>query len=52
MKARLEEENVNPRDIKMELAKEIVRLYHGEEASIKAEENFKIYSNKVIYQKI
>ncbi len=25
----------------MELAKEIVRLYHGEEVSIKAEENFK-----------
>ncbi|MBD5643435.1 tyrosine--tRNA ligase [Clostridium botulinum] len=41
MKARLEEENVNPRDIKMELAKEIVRLYHGEEASVKAEANFK-----------
>ncbi|ENK0839692.1 tyrosine--tRNA ligase [Clostridium sporogenes] len=41
IKARLEEEKVNPRDIKMELAKEIVRLYHGEETSIKAEENFK-----------
>ncbi|MDU1321089.1 MAG: tyrosine--tRNA ligase [Clostridium botulinum] len=41
IKAKLEEENVNPRDIKMELAKEIVRLYHGEEESIKAEENFK-----------
>lgn len=41
IKAKLEEENVNPRDIKMELAKEIVRLYHGEEVSIKAEENFK-----------
>ncbi|MCR1933412.1 tyrosine--tRNA ligase [Clostridium tepidum] len=41
IKAKLEEENVNPRDVKMELAKEIVRLYHGEEASIKAEENFK-----------
>ncbi|MDS1004377.1 tyrosine--tRNA ligase [Clostridium sporogenes] len=41
IKARLEKENVNPRDIKMELAKEIVRLYHGEESAIKAEENFK-----------
>ncbi|NFN88163.1 tyrosine--tRNA ligase [Clostridium sporogenes] len=41
IKEKLEEENVNPRDIKMELAKEIVRLYHGEESAIKAEENFK-----------
>ncbi|MGO5066765.1 MULTISPECIES: tyrosine--tRNA ligase [unclassified Clostridium] len=41
IKAKLEEENVNPRDVKMELAKEIVRLYHGEEAAIKAEKNFK-----------
>ncbi|MGO5073588.1 tyrosine--tRNA ligase [Clostridium sporogenes] len=41
IKAKLEEENINPRDVKMELAKEIVRLYHGEEVSIKAEENFK-----------
>ncbi|MHB8035154.1 tyrosine--tRNA ligase [Clostridium botulinum] len=41
IKARLEEENVNPRDIKMELAKEIVRLYHGKESSTKAEANFK-----------
>ncbi|KOR25511.1 tyrosine--tRNA ligase [Clostridium sp. L74] len=41
IKEKLEEENVNPRDIKMELAKELVRLYHGEESAIKAEENFK-----------
>ncbi|NFA60454.1 tyrosine--tRNA ligase [Clostridium sporogenes] len=41
IKEKLEEENVNPRDMKMELAKEIVRLYHGEEEAIKAEENFK-----------
>lgn len=32
---------INPRDIKMQLAKEIVRLYHGEEKSIEAEEYFK-----------
>lgn len=31
----------NPRDIKMELAKEITRLYHGEEATVKAEKHFK-----------
>lgn len=32
---------VNPRDLKMALAREIVRLYHGEEEAIKAEESFK-----------
>lgn len=31
----------NPRDIKMELAKEITRLYHSEEETQKAEEYFK-----------
>ena len=31
----------NPRDIKMELAREIVRLYHGEEAVQPAEDHFK-----------
>ena len=30
----------NPRDIKMSLAKEITRLYHGEEEAKKAEEYF------------
>lgn len=36
----------NPRDIKMELAFEIVRLYHGEEAALSAQERF-----KSVYQK-
>lgn len=31
----------NPRDIKMELAREITRLYHGQEAMVTAEEHFK-----------
>ena len=31
----------NPRDIKMELAKEITKLYHTEEEANKAEKNFK-----------
>jgi tyrosyl-tRNA synthetase len=31
---------VNPRDIKIRLAKEIVTIYHGREAADKAEENF------------
>ena len=38
----------NPRDIKMELAKEITTLYHSREEAEKAEENFKsAYQNKV-----
>lgn len=34
--------NVNPRDIKMRLAREITALYHGNEAASLAEEHFKI----------
>ncbi|WP_195237080.1 tyrosine--tRNA ligase [Romboutsia sp. 1001285H_161024_C4] len=37
----LKEDRKNPRDIKMALAKEIVRLYHGEEKANFAEERFK-----------
>lgn len=37
----LKEDRVNPRNVKMELAKEIVRLYHGEEKANFAEERFK-----------
>lgn len=40
IKQRLENEE-NPRDIKMELAKEITRLYHTENEAEKAEESFK-----------
>lgn len=40
VKARLEA-GENPRDIKMELAKEITKLYHTEQEAEKAEENFK-----------
>lgn len=37
----------NPRDIKAKLAKEIVKMYHGEQASEKAEEEFnKIFRDK------
>lgn len=32
---------VNPRDVKMNLAKEITRLYHSEDETVKAEEYFK-----------
>lgn len=40
VKARLDA-GANPRDIKMELAREIVRLYYSEEETLKAEEYFK-----------
>lgn len=42
VKAKLKEENINPRDIKMDLAKEIVSLYHTEEEVKQAEERFKM----------
>ena len=41
IEADLIEDRVNPRNVKMELAKEIVRLYHGEERANFAEERFK-----------
>jgi len=40
---------VNPRDLKMRLAAEIVRTYHGNEAAAKAEEHFKtIFQQKAL----
>jgi tyrosyl-tRNA synthetase len=30
----------NPRDLKLKLAKTIVEIYHGEQASVRAEKNF------------
>jgi len=36
----LKNNSLNPRDIKMRLAKEITTIYHGEKEAIKAEENF------------
>lgn len=41
IKRKLEENKVNPRDVKMDLAKEIVNLYHGEKESEKAQNRFK-----------
>lgn len=38
----LEDQSVNPRDIKMDLAKEIISLYHTEEEVEQAEERFKM----------
>lgn len=53
IKNELEAGKANPRDIKMELAKEITNLYHGESASICAEEHFNIvYKKKEIPENI
>ena len=41
IKIRLKEDKVNPRDIKLELARQIVELYHGKEEAVAAEERFK-----------
>ncbi|HEY9062017.1 MAG TPA: tyrosine--tRNA ligase [Pseudobacteroides sp.] len=41
MKQQMKDNAVNPRDLKMKLAREVVELYHGKEASLKAEEHFK-----------
>ena len=41
MEKRLESGQLHPRDAKMQLARTIVRLYHGEEAALEAEEEFK-----------
>jgi tyrosyl-tRNA synthetase len=47
MSNKLESGELHPKDAKMKLAREIVRFYHGEEASNKAEESFvKIFLEK------
>ena len=43
----LKNKQANPKDIKERLAREIVRLYHGEKASIMAKQEFeKVFKNK------
>lgn len=37
----LREGTIHPRDVKMRLAREIVNMYHGEQAALAAEEHFK-----------
>ena len=39
---KLNDENVNPRDVKMDLAREIISLYHTEEEVKQAEDRFKM----------
>ena len=49
IKNELESTKINPRDIKMKLAKEIVKLYHGEIVAEEAEEYFKsVFQKKSI----
>lgn len=48
IKKDLADNKVNPRDIKMQLAKEITILYNGEEAALDAEEYFKSLFQKNI----
>jgi len=44
---KLKADKVNPRDIKLRLAREIVSIYHGDSAAKSAEENFiETFSNK------
>ena len=40
MRKKLKDKSVNPKDIKMNLARQIVAIYHGEEKAQKAEKNF------------
>lgn len=40
IKIEVENSSVHPRDIKIRLAKEIVKIYHGEEKANQAEQNF------------
>ena len=42
LKYKLKDENINPRDMKMDLAREIVSLYHTAEEVDQAEERFKM----------
>lgn len=41
VKLGLQVKRVNPRDLKMQLAREVVRIYQGDKAAIEAEEDFK-----------
>ncbi|KHD37472.1 tyrosyl-tRNA synthetase [Clostridium acetobutylicum] len=53
IKKQLDEDKVNPRDIKMKLAKEIVCLYHNEAEALNAEIYFKnLFQNKEIPEDI
>ena len=49
VKVQLEDDSVNPRDLKRRLARELVRMYHSAEEAVKAEEDFdKLFIKKEI----
>ncbi|MDR3628407.1 MAG: tyrosine--tRNA ligase [Ignavibacteriaceae bacterium] len=53
IKQQLEDKNVNPRDIKRQLARTLVRMYHNEQAAVEAQEEFdKIFIKKEIPDEI
>jgi len=53
MESDLESKKVNPRDMKAKLAKEIVRIYYGEKAAEKAEQEFdRVFKEKKFPSKI
>lgn len=53
IKKLLKEDRVNPRDIKMRLGREIVKLYHGEKAAESAEKHFKtVFQNREVPEDI
>jgi len=53
MKTGLENNNLHPRDVKKRLAREIVKLYHGQSAAIIAEKEFeKVFKNKLYPEEI
>lgn len=53
IKRQLDSNEINPRDVKMDLAKAIVDLYHGTEKAIEAEEYFKtVFQKRLIPEDI
>jgi tyrosyl-tRNA synthetase len=53
MRRGLEKNQINPRDLKINLAKEIVKMYHGEEAALRAKREFEmIFKEKKLPLKI
>jgi tyrosyl-tRNA synthetase len=53
IRQQLEDKSVNPRDIKRQLARTLVRMYHNEQAAVEAQEEFdKIFIKKEIPDEI
>lgn len=53
MEKKLEQKKINPRDLKAKLAKEIVGMYYGEEASEEAEKEFqRVFREKKLPREI